>query len=67
MTHEQEATLVGQVKEPERRVNRTGHLVHFERTPGPCPGGTGVSTVVRLTCMLATYVCCDVQEYAHRL
>src|SRR5215218_6032067 len=36
MTHEQEATLVGQVKEPERRVNRTGHLVYFERTPGPC-------------------------------
>jgi len=36
MTHEREATLVGQVKEPERRVNRTGHLVHFERTPGPC-------------------------------
>jgi type I restriction enzyme R subunit len=36
MTHEREATLVGQVKEPERRVNRTGHLVHFGRTPGPC-------------------------------
>jgi hypothetical protein len=36
MTHERKATLVGQVKEPERRVNRTGHLVHFERTPGPC-------------------------------
>ena len=35
MTHEREATLVAQVKEPERRVNRTGHLVHFERTPGP--------------------------------
>ena len=33
MTHEQEATLVGQGKEPEPRVNRTGHLVHFERTP----------------------------------
>jgi hypothetical protein len=33
--HEWEVTLVGQVKEPERRVNRTGHLVHFERTPGP--------------------------------
>ena len=25
----------GEVKELERRVNRTGHLVHFERTPGP--------------------------------
>jgi hypothetical protein len=36
MTHEREATLVGQVKELERRVNRTGHLVHSERTPGPC-------------------------------
>jgi threonine dehydrogenase-like Zn-dependent dehydrogenase len=35
MTHEREATLVGQVKDPERRVNRTGHLVHLERTPGP--------------------------------
>ena len=35
MTHEREATLVGLVKEPERRVNRTRHLVHFERTPGP--------------------------------
>jgi hypothetical protein len=34
-THEREATLVGQVKELKRRVNRTGHLVHFERTPGP--------------------------------
>jgi hypothetical protein len=34
MAYEREATLVGQVKE-ERRVNRTGHLVHFERTPGP--------------------------------
>jgi hypothetical protein len=40
MTHEQEATLVGQGKEPEPRVNRTGHLVHFERTPGPCDAGT---------------------------
>jgi len=35
MIHEREVTLVGQVKEPERRVDRTGHLVHFERTPGP--------------------------------
>jgi hypothetical protein len=26
-----------------------------------------VSGVVHLTCMLATYVCWDVQEYAHRL
>ena len=43
MTHEREATLVGQVKEPERRVNRTGYLVHFERTPGPCPYGQGWS------------------------
>jgi hypothetical protein len=45
MTHEREATLVGQVKEPERRVNRTGHLVHFERTPGPW-GGPNVVLVV---------------------
>ena len=33
----------------------------------PVLRGTGASTVVRLTCMPATYVCCDVQEYAHRL
>jgi hypothetical protein len=26
-----------------------------------------VSSVVRLTCILATGVCWDVQEYAHRL
>jgi hypothetical protein len=36
ITHEREATFVGQVKESERRVNRTEHLVHFERTPRPC-------------------------------
>jgi hypothetical protein len=41
-TQDREATLVGQVKEPERRVNRTGHLVHFERTPGPCLHATAV-------------------------
>ena len=42
------------------------------RVPGfephqPVRRGTGVSSVVRLTCILATDVCCDVQEYAHRL
>jgi hypothetical protein len=28
---------------------------------------TDASTLVRLTCMLATYVCWEVQEYAHRV
>jgi hypothetical protein len=42
------------------------------RAPGfephqPVPRGTDASTDVRLTCMLATDVCCDVQVYAHRL
>jgi hypothetical protein len=44
MTYEREATLVGQVKEPERPVNRTGHLVHFERTPWPWAAGMPLSS-----------------------
>jgi hypothetical protein len=32
----------------------------------PVPRRTDVSTIVRLTCMLAADVCCDVQVYAHR-
>jgi hypothetical protein len=57
MTHEREATLVGQVKEPERRVHRTGHLVHFERTPGPCAGRRNLylnpEAALRLAILLA--------------
>jgi hypothetical protein len=33
----------------------------------PVPWGTDASSVVRLTCVLATDVCWDVQEYAHPL
>jgi hypothetical protein len=36
--------------------------------PGqPVPPRTDASIVVRLTCIIATDVCWDVQVYAHRL
>ena len=36
--------------------------------PGqPVPRRTDVSSVVRLTCILATDVCWEIQVYAHRL
>jgi hypothetical protein len=49
------------------RVARTDRGVPGFEPGQPVPPGTGAATVVRLTCMLATYVCCDVQVYAHRL
>jgi hypothetical protein len=50
------------------RVARTDRGVPGGFEPDqPIPGGTGVSTTVRLTWILATDVCRDVQVYGHRL
>jgi hypothetical protein len=54
------------MESPEVRSTRSRRVPGFE--PGqPVPRRTDVSSVVRLTCILATDVCWDVQVYAHRL